>query len=461
MQQELVPKGESSLDSKREKYRDLQGKYRFAFLFLVCFAEFGRYYCVDLVAPLQDDIKRSYDISNTQYNALYSVYALPNMVLPFLMGYVIDYVGRPMALVTFIFFVGLGQSLFAWSAHETINSYVIALIGRFFFGAFGKSVAVAQSAYISDWFKNRELALGFAMTICIARSGTVLNFIIAPKIYNETGSLAFAFWVGTAMMGLSWIAGIGCVLIDQHVEMKSGYTAEQEKTTKVTLKDMKNFTGKFWLVVTSLVGFYMSFLCFVNISADFARVKFGFGKENAGLLASLLHLIAAAAAPFIGIWIDKFGRRTIITTASCGLLMAGHLYYTFLSSDAIYHAIIGYSIIGISYCFFGAASWPMIPYVVDDQVVGTAYGIAFCCENMGSIFGPLVVGWISDSNKVNDVVDYTWVSFFLACGAAVGFIISLLLLYVDLKDGGVLMSSDAAGKQKLLKEKEKATIEAS
>ena len=63
------------------------------------------------------------------------------MVLPFLMGYVIDYIGRPVALVAFIFFVGLGQSLFALSAHQTINSYFVAIIGRFFFGAFGKSVA--------------------------------------------------------------------------------------------------------------------------------------------------------------------------------------------------------------------------------------------------------------------------------------------------------------------------------
>ena len=144
---------------------------------------------------------------------------------------------------------------------------------------------VAQSAYISDWFKNRELALGLAMTICIARSGTVLNYVIAPKIFASTHSLAFSFWVGTLMMVLSLISGVGTILVDQHVEQKSGYSAKKAKTTKITLKDMKNFSGKFWLVVTSLVGFYLAFLCFVNISAEFARVKFGFNKENAGLLA--------------------------------------------------------------------------------------------------------------------------------------------------------------------------------
>ncbi len=88
----------------------------------------------------------------------------------------------------------------------------------------------------------------------------------------------------------------------------------------------------------------------------------------------------------------------------------------------------------------------MIPYVVDDQVVGTGYGIAFCCENMGSIFGPLIVGWISDANKVGKITDYYWVSMFLAGGAAIGLLMNVTLIFVDIADGGVLMASNAAEK---------------
>ncbi len=69
------------------------------------------------------------------------MYAFPNLVLPFVMGYAIDYIGRPLGIIMFIFAVSMGQALFAFSAHTTINSYWIAVIGRFFFGAFGKSVS--------------------------------------------------------------------------------------------------------------------------------------------------------------------------------------------------------------------------------------------------------------------------------------------------------------------------------
>ena len=56
------------------------------------------------------------------------------------MGYVIDMVGRPVCFMVFLFLVAFGQSIFALSAHRSIDSFWLAIIGRFLFGAFGKSV---------------------------------------------------------------------------------------------------------------------------------------------------------------------------------------------------------------------------------------------------------------------------------------------------------------------------------
>jgi MFS family permease len=209
------------------------------------------------------------------------------------MGYIVDVIGRPYCFVIFIFIVGIGQSVFSLSAHSGINSYWLAIVGRFLFGAVGKSVGgtfnlkpiVAQSSYISDWFKNRELALALGMTMCIGRCGSVLNFVIADKVYRSTHSMAFSFWLGTFMIGLSLLAGIVSVLLDQSIEYNSNYITSKEKTSKISLRELKNFTGKFWLVVFSLVGYYLGFLCFVNISVKFAIEKFGFDDDTAGLVA--------------------------------------------------------------------------------------------------------------------------------------------------------------------------------
>lgn len=149
---------------------------------------------------------------------------------------------------------------------------------------------MAQSSYISDWFKNRELALGLGMTMCISRCGSVLNFLIADKVYRATKSLAFSFWLGTSMIVLSLIAGLGGVLLDQGIERSSGFITSKEKTSKISLRELKKFTGKFWLVVFSLVGYYLGFLCFVNISVVFAMEKFGFDRDTGSSVAVSLIL---------------------------------------------------------------------------------------------------------------------------------------------------------------------------
>jgi len=117
-----------------------------------------------------------------------------------------------------------------------------------------------------------------------------------------------------------------------------------------------------------------------------------------------------------------------------------------MSDNSKAAGVVGYAMIGLSYCLFGAASWPMIPYVVDDHVVATGYGLAFTCENIGCIIGPVIVGWISDTYKTEEGTDYFWVNVFLGSGAALGLLMNIILLFVDKKDGGVLMAANAAKK---------------
>lgn len=46
---------EDEATSNKQKYAELQRKWRFVFLILVCFVEFGRFYCIHLPS-LQKEI---------------------------------------------------------------------------------------------------------------------------------------------------------------------------------------------------------------------------------------------------------------------------------------------------------------------------------------------------------------------------------------------------------------------
>ena len=54
----------------------------------------GLYYCMDNPAPLKHALlSEPYNLTERQWSALYSIYSLPNIILPLLGGIFIDKIG--------------------------------------------------------------------------------------------------------------------------------------------------------------------------------------------------------------------------------------------------------------------------------------------------------------------------------------------------------------------------------
>ena len=67
---------------------------RWLMLSFGCFFLMGSYFCYDNPAPLKSRLTAPpFDFSDTQFNALYSIYSLPNMVLPLVAGIFMDKLG--------------------------------------------------------------------------------------------------------------------------------------------------------------------------------------------------------------------------------------------------------------------------------------------------------------------------------------------------------------------------------
>lgn len=62
-------------------------------LVLACFLLFGSYYCYDNPQALRSSMLRKYNIGGTDFSLMYTVYSLPNIVLPFFGGIFIDRIG--------------------------------------------------------------------------------------------------------------------------------------------------------------------------------------------------------------------------------------------------------------------------------------------------------------------------------------------------------------------------------
>jgi MFS family permease len=68
----------------------------------------GSYFCFDIPGTLNTDIKEHFDIGQSQAQWLYTIYSLPNMVLPLFGGIFIDKIGVRPSLILFCAILTVG-----------------------------------------------------------------------------------------------------------------------------------------------------------------------------------------------------------------------------------------------------------------------------------------------------------------------------------------------------------------
>ena len=86
----------------------------------------------------------------TNFNLLYTVYSIPNIVLPFFGGYLVDRFSARAVNVLCSSFILTGQLLVALGAH--LELFWLMILGRICFGFGGESICVSQSAMVQQWF---------------------------------------------------------------------------------------------------------------------------------------------------------------------------------------------------------------------------------------------------------------------------------------------------------------------
>mmetsp|Transcript_15706 Transcript_15706/g.23003 ORF Transcript_15706/g.23003 Transcript_15706/m.23003 type:complete len:113 (+) Transcript_15706:129-467(+) len=97
---------------EEQTYLSITSNYPRLILLLGCLMMVGPYYCVDIAAALKSQIDDYFGNSNdyeVNFSLLYTLYAAPNVILPFFGGYTVDRFGVRMCLLLFISLIALGQ----------------------------------------------------------------------------------------------------------------------------------------------------------------------------------------------------------------------------------------------------------------------------------------------------------------------------------------------------------------
>jgi MFS family permease len=196
----------------------------------------GVYYSMDIPSalhqPLRDYMRPSF--SPFHFNLLYTLYSVPNIILPFFGGYLVDSLGASFSATVFASFVFGGQFLFAWGLYR--KSWTIMFGGRFLYGLGGECIGVATSTINSDIFKGKELALAFGVNLAVSRLGSVLNNFASPRIAHTFG-IVQAGALGVVMNFISLICCLMIWKIKDGVHKTSNVFTNDEVTTNTEVSE--------------------------------------------------------------------------------------------------------------------------------------------------------------------------------------------------------------------------------
>ncbi|HDQ45569.1 MAG TPA: MFS transporter [bacterium] len=432
-------------DSQRSiEFMHPAGKaYRFTILIFVSLLTFGSYFAYDIIGAVAPSLVEDLGGGRETVGTMYTMYSIAAILSVLIGGILIDRLGTRLASMIFSILVFIGAGVVAFG-----QSIPLLFFGRFIFGAGSEPLIVAQMAMVSRWFKGKELALAFGVTLTVSRIGTLFSFNTGELIAHRFGGYRYALIAALLFCAVSLAANIVYVLMDRRGE-RLLRLKEQESGDKIVFGDIKKFRSNFWFVTFLCVTFYSAIFPFTALSTDFFVDKWGVSRVaettggflrqvlnnflhmtgTAGGISSIIIFASMVCAPFAGHLVDKIGKRASLMIIGSLILIPSHLTMGLTQLYPVYPMIA----LGVAFVLIPAAMWPSIPLIVRKEAVGTAFGLMTMIQNIGLALFPFLNGKLRDLTHT-----YTASMIMFASLGFFGLIFAFLLKRADRNSGNIL-----------------------
>lgn len=306
------------------------------------------------------------------------------------------------------------------------NQVIIACIGFAVFAMGYELCGITVSKVIAKWFTGHEMALAMGTQVAMARVGSFAAMFFSPMIAKRW-QMSTPLLLAGVLLCVALLAYLVFNVMDSKLDRQVAaqraarqravsHPATQQPATVVGdsiadasttsdddsfhLSDLKAiFTSRsFWLIAAFCLLFYSSVKPFNKFSTSLMSNKYGFTDDSwfINFVPSLLHLCSLCLTPVFGYLYDRRGKGTTFLISGCFILIIALLCFALPICPTQWFAIVVMTVLGIAYSMVPAVFWPIIPKVIPQRRLGSAYSLIFWLQNIGLSFVPLLIGKVLD-----------------------------------------------------------------
>lgn len=360
---------------------------------------------------------------------LYSAYALPNIVFPFIIGHYVQE-RSPRLSYYLCLLIFIGQALF--SLGLGMQNYFLMVAGRLIYGLGGESFIFIQSKRLTTYFRQKELAFSMACFVIFGKLGTIANFMLTPFIAEKISAVMAAVMATL----FSLIAIVTCLIIDARTPFEkknvegagepvamaqtdagaaqpaassdtepNGVQGVYQKLDKSGHADLfregntifvrPNVLGTNTFQITFGMFLVLTLLLsavwtpFYNIAPMLFQEKYNVDNTRSGKMISLIEVVALPFTCLTCVFSDFLGYKLLLAFfGGVFLVLSQVLIYTHTGSILLVIFLLGLGGPFIS-CY-----WPCIPMLVPEEKLGTYFSILTCVSNFSYTFSPMLVSFI-------------------------------------------------------------------
>lgn len=327
-------------------------KYKWIFMFLLCFSQIGMLYNSQAIPTLQVPFEKELGIDEITYSQLLIADAVPNLIFPIIGGYFTDYFGGPISFIVTSLVIVLGQCISTFAAYD--RNLIIFIIGKIVLGIGASTSALAKTKLVKLWFENHEIGKAVSSIVLIDTAAIIISDLVYPGLYEYSHNLGFPFLMGAFLCFVSLIFGI-CLIMLHHrfTNLGDPEAKEEEANKQISIKDIRNFPKIFWLLLFTMIWTLVSFSLVKIYQSKFLQVTFSYTISEASFFLAASQAVTALTTPAAGILIERYGNLTKVMIIGNILIQLGTLL-----------------IITIPSC--SACLWPTIPIMCQSVGLGLA-----------------------------------------------------------------------------------------